>query len=210
MGRVTGLEPAHRTGHPNGFEDHCGRAPRHCQSAAAWGDCASEYQPRSPQTLHPVLVALNAQAPELLPWAVEGYFWHCWKQQFPDAPAKVDGDSKASPEVQREWLLRALRKLAWQWLGIERIFHPNARCRAFNLFWRTGLHEPWQTLQSTLKAKFEVTEVELLTKKDIFRQAAKFDFIDDTERWFGHYDTRNETSHIYDNAIAEATFARSR
>jgi Nucleotidyltransferase substrate binding protein like len=34
--------------------------------------------------------------------------------------------------------------------------------------------------------------------------------IDDTERWFGHYDARNETSHIYDNAIAEATFARAR
>jgi nucleotidyltransferase substrate binding protein (TIGR01987 family) len=68
----------------------------------------------------------------------------------------------------------------------------------------------WKMLQRTLKARFEVTELELLTKKDIFRQAAKFALIDDTERWFGHYDARNETSHIYDNAIAEATFARAR
>ena len=68
----------------------------------------------------------------------------------------------------------------------------------------------WKLLQRTLKVRFEVTESDLLTKKDIFRQAAKFDLIVDTERWFGHYDARNETSHIYDNAIAEATFARAR
>ena len=68
----------------------------------------------------------------------------------------------------------------------------------------------WKLLQRTLKVRFEVTESELLTKKDIFRQAAKFALIADTERWFGHYDARNETSHIYDNAIAEATFARAR
>ena len=68
----------------------------------------------------------------------------------------------------------------------------------------------WKLLQRTLKVRFEVTESELLTKKDIFRQAAKFDLIADTERWFGHYDARNETSHIYDNAIAEAAFARAR
>ncbi len=68
----------------------------------------------------------------------------------------------------------------------------------------------WKLLQRTLKARFEVSEVELLTKKDIFRQAAKFGLIDDTERWFGHYDARNETSHIYDNTTAAATFVRAR
>ena len=68
----------------------------------------------------------------------------------------------------------------------------------------------WKLLLRTLKVRFEVTEAELLTKKDIFRQAAKFALIEDTERWFGHYAARNETSHMYDNAIAESTFARAR
>lgn len=93
-----------------------------------------------------LLDALNAQAPELLPWAVEGYFWHCWKQQFPDAPAKVDGDSKASAEVQRERLLRALRKQHGNGVELKESFTQTPEAVDFTLLWRSSQHEPWQTL----------------------------------------------------------------
>jgi hypothetical protein len=56
-----------------------------------------------------LLEALNTQAPELVAWAVEGYFWHCWKQQFPYAPSAAIGKGKTRAEVQRERLLRAMR-----------------------------------------------------------------------------------------------------
>lgn len=68
----------------------------------------------------------------------------------------------------------------------------------------------WKLLQRALKAYFQVNEAELLSKKDIFRQGAKFQLLNDTERWFAHYDARNQTSHIYDNAVAEATFVRAK
>ena len=50
----------------------------------------------------------------------------------------------------------------------------------------------------------------MLSKKDVFRQAAKFRLIDDTEAWLGHYEARNKTSHIYDNAEASRAFERAR
>lgn len=92
-----------------------------------------------------LLDALNAQAPELLPWAVEGYFWHCWKQQFPDTPAKPENDSKASAEVQRERLLRALRKQYGNGVELKESFTQTTEAVHFTLLWRTGQHEPWQT-----------------------------------------------------------------
>lgn len=92
------------------------------------------------------LDALSAQAPELLPWAVEGYFWHCWKQQFPDTPAKPEKDSKASVEVQRERLLRALRKQHGNGVELKESFTQTPEAVNFTLLWRTSQHESWQTL----------------------------------------------------------------
>lgn len=68
----------------------------------------------------------------------------------------------------------------------------------------------WKLLSRTLRVKFQVEESEILTKKDIFRYAAKFDLIQDASAWFTHYDARNESSHIYDADMAKATFDRAR
>jgi nucleotidyltransferase substrate binding protein (TIGR01987 family) len=51
---------------------------------------------------------------------------------------------------------------------------------------------------------------DILTKKDIFRQAAKYQLLSDPEAWFGHYEARNDTSHVYDSDIAQQTFERAR
>lgn len=68
----------------------------------------------------------------------------------------------------------------------------------------------WKLLSRTLRIKFQVEESEILTKKDIFRHAAKFSLIEDANAWFTHYDARNESSHVYDADVAQATFERAR
>jgi len=68
----------------------------------------------------------------------------------------------------------------------------------------------WKLMQRALKDIYGVDEGEILSKKDIFRQAAKYRLLDDAETWFGHYDARNKTSHIYDNEEAARAFERAR
>jgi nucleotidyltransferase substrate binding protein (TIGR01987 family) len=67
----------------------------------------------------------------------------------------------------------------------------------------------WKLMQRTLKEIYQLDDGLLLSKKDIFRQAAKYRLLDDTEAWLGHYEARNRTSHIYDNAEASRTFERA-
>ena len=67
----------------------------------------------------------------------------------------------------------------------------------------------WKLLARTLRVKFQVHDSEILTKKDIFRHAAKFGLLQDASAWFGHYVARNESSHIYDAEMAQATFDRA-
>jgi nucleotidyltransferase substrate binding protein (TIGR01987 family) len=68
----------------------------------------------------------------------------------------------------------------------------------------------WKLTARVLRDAFGVPSGDILTKKDIFRQAAKYGLLDNPEGWFGHYEARNDTSHMYDNDIAEQTFARTR
>jgi nucleotidyltransferase substrate binding protein (TIGR01987 family) len=68
----------------------------------------------------------------------------------------------------------------------------------------------WKITMRVLREVYGVQSSDVLTKKDIFRQAAKYQLLDDPESWFGHYEARNDTSHIYDSAIAAQTFARAR
>lgn len=44
--------------------------------------------------------------------------------------------------------------------------------------------------------------------KNTIREAASMALIADAERWIGHIDARNETSHTYDASKANAVFAR--
>lgn len=117
-----------------------------------------------------LLDALNAQAPELLPWAVEGYFWHCWKQQFPDAPAKRKETSKTSAEVQRERLERTLRKQHGNGVELKESFTQTPEAVNFTLLWRTSQHVPWQHLQQVERPR--LTTARLLAYSDALTQHA--------------------------------------
>jgi nucleotidyltransferase substrate binding protein (TIGR01987 family) len=68
----------------------------------------------------------------------------------------------------------------------------------------------WKLMQRALKEIYQLDEGLLLSKKDIFRQAAKHLLLDNTEAWFGHYEARNKTSHIYDSEEATRAFERAR
>lgn len=67
----------------------------------------------------------------------------------------------------------------------------------------------WKTSMRVLRDVYGVQSSDVLTKKDIFRQSAKYQLLDNPEAWFGHYQARNDTSHIYDSDIAAQTFARA-
>lgn len=64
----------------------------------------------------------------------------------------------------------------------------------------------WKLLQRVLKEKFGVQSGLLNAKKDLFREAASYELIVDAERWIEHYNSRNETSHIYDEDVASDVF----
>jgi nucleotidyltransferase substrate binding protein (TIGR01987 family) len=49
-----------------------------------------------------------------------------------------------------------------------------------------------------------------MTKKDLFREAAKQGLIDDPLPWFGFLEARNTTSHVYDADKAELVFHQGR
>ena len=46
-----------------------------------------------------------------------------------------------------------------------------------------------------------------LSKRDLWREAAKIGLIDDAEKWFEYHQARNETSHTYDENTAEEVCA---
>ncbi|MEO5364049.1 MAG: nucleotidyltransferase substrate binding protein [Magnetococcus sp. DMHC-8] len=66
----------------------------------------------------------------------------------------------------------------------------------------------WKLLQRFLRERFDVDTDRLRSRKDIFREAAIKGLIVDVERWLAHYEARNNTSHIYDAALADRTFAQ--
>lgn len=66
----------------------------------------------------------------------------------------------------------------------------------------------WKLLQRYLKEVVQVDEASIRSKKDLFREAARIKIIADAEAWIGHYEARNETSHVYDTERAEKVFNR--
>lgn len=66
----------------------------------------------------------------------------------------------------------------------------------------------WKLLQRYLKTIAQIDESDLRTKKDLFREAARLKLVADAGAWIGHYEARNETSHVYDSNKAQAVFER--
>lgn len=67
----------------------------------------------------------------------------------------------------------------------------------------------WKMIQRYLKHIAQVDESAIRTKKDLFREAARIRIITNVEAWFGYYEARNETSHIYDPQIAQSVFEQA-
>nr|VFK60502.1 MAG: nucleotidyltransferase substrate binding protein, HI0074 family [Candidatus Kentron sp. TUN]VFK62186.1 MAG: nucleotidyltransferase substrate binding protein, HI0074 family [Candidatus Kentron sp. TUN]VFK69824.1 MAG: nucleotidyltransferase substrate binding protein, HI0074 family [Candidatus Kentron sp. TUN] len=64
----------------------------------------------------------------------------------------------------------------------------------------------WKLLQRTLKDILAINPGLIRTKEDMFRVAAEYELITNTERWLAHYEARNQTSHIYDGNLAAQVF----
>jgi nucleotidyltransferase substrate binding protein (TIGR01987 family) len=67
----------------------------------------------------------------------------------------------------------------------------------------------WKFIQRYLKDIAQVDEAVIRTKKDLFREAARLKLISDAEAWIAHYEARNLTAHVYDEATAQAVFQRA-
>ena len=65
----------------------------------------------------------------------------------------------------------------------------------------------WKMLRRQLKEEEGAQEVSALSRKDIFRLAAKKNILDNPEAWFVFHQARNETSHTYNEKTAQAVYA---
>jgi hypothetical protein len=106
-----------------------------------------------------LLDALQAQAPELLPWAVEGYFWHCWRQQFPSTPSKPGGEGTTDSDLQRTRLVRELRKQHGNRVEVKESFVQSSGAVDFSVLWRATQSEPWQTLHQTNRPRLKTARL---------------------------------------------------
>ena len=85
-----------------------------------------------------LLDALNTQAQHLLPWAIEGYFMHCYKAQFPTAP--VAKTSTPQTQVLRDKLTRALKNHYHENVEVKESFKENDEIVQFSLLLKTTSH----------------------------------------------------------------------
>lgn len=66
----------------------------------------------------------------------------------------------------------------------------------------------WKTIRRHLDWMGESDTVGM-SRKDLFRRAARIGLISDAEPWFMYNQARNESSHTYNRAIAEKVFEQA-
>jgi nucleotidyltransferase substrate binding protein (TIGR01987 family) len=64
----------------------------------------------------------------------------------------------------------------------------------------------WKMLRRQLKSEEGEEDVARLSRKDLYRLAAQKGLLDDPESWFVFHRARNETSHTYDQSIANDVY----
>jgi nucleotidyltransferase substrate binding protein (TIGR01987 family) len=65
----------------------------------------------------------------------------------------------------------------------------------------------WKLIQRWLRDNAPAADADLpRSRRELFRQAARFSLIADPVPWFGYGDARNLTSHTYNEATAETVF----
>ena len=61
----------------------------------------------------------------------------------------------------------------------------------------------WKTLKRYIESNTKISEFNL---KNLFREAGKQGLITSVEKWFHYLVIRNQTSHTYDERVAEETY----
>ena len=92
-----------------------------------------------------LLQALAEEAPELLPWAVDGFFYHVWKQQFSHQPEGVDKKTTQA-QIRRDQLTRTLRKHHGQAVTVKESYKETSENVQFTLLYKTKAENQWRTL----------------------------------------------------------------
>lgn len=64
----------------------------------------------------------------------------------------------------------------------------------------------WKMIQRWIRMNVSLEAAEPLTRKDLFRIAARQSLITDPEQWFQYHIARNVSSHTYDESLAETVF----
>lgn len=68
----------------------------------------------------------------------------------------------------------------------------------------------WKLLKRYLEESLGSATVDAFSRKDLFRVGGEQGLIDDVEVWFAYHRARNETSHTYDEKMAEQIYAVAR
>ncbi len=68
----------------------------------------------------------------------------------------------------------------------------------------------WKFVKRWLETNVSPTVADGVTRRELFRHGAEQRLIDDVDRWMTHHHARNQTSHLYDAAIAEVVFDAAR
>lgn len=106
-----------------------------------------------------LLDALSRQAPELLPWAVDGYFWHCWKARFPVATAATEDKKTTDAEVLRQRLVRALRRQYGEAVEVKESFSQSAEIVVFTLLAKRKSLGRWEDLLSVERPRLKTARL---------------------------------------------------
>jgi len=64
----------------------------------------------------------------------------------------------------------------------------------------------WKFMQRWIRLNSSPADADPVTRKDLFRQAARLALIASPERWFDYAECRNITSHTYNEEDAERVF----
>ena len=64
----------------------------------------------------------------------------------------------------------------------------------------------WKTMKRWLEINLGSVYVDGVSRKEMFRLAAENHLIEDTLKWFSFHQARNQTSHVYNEEVAEDVF----
>jgi nucleotidyltransferase substrate binding protein (TIGR01987 family) len=65
----------------------------------------------------------------------------------------------------------------------------------------------WKAIKRWLEANISPGVADGVTRRELFRMAAENRLIEDVDEWMKYHEARNQTSHLYDSALAEEVLA---